>query len=172
MNSLQTFHENDDRFYIKDSTIIGAGKGLFARKKILQDDKIMIKGVLVEKDSYADQCTRFSNSYKFAASLTVLPNGDIDTGNFLIIPLGFSAIVNHIEEETKRNVQITYLGNYEVAYVFLRDVEKDEEILGNYGDDWQKMLSWSEQHNNKNKENKELWEKFLDLNLYDLGGLR
>ena len=163
MTSPLTFHEMDDRFYIKESTISGAGKGLFARKKILENDKLMIKGILVEKDSPADLCTAFSNSYKFAASLISLPNGEVDCGNFFIIPLGYAGIVNHITDESKRNVQITYLGNYEVAYEFLKDVHKDEEILGNYGDEWQKL---------KNKTDIKLWKKFLDLNLYDLGGLK
>ena len=172
MSSLLTFHENDDRFYIKESTIVGAGKGLFARKKIFQNEKLMIKGVLVEKDSAADYCTAYSNSYKFAASLTLLPNGEIDTGKFFIVPMGFSGMVNHMDEESKRNVQITYYSNYEVAYLFLRDVEKDEEILGNYGEDWQRMLAWSEQQKSKNKTDLKLWQKFLNLNLYDLGGLR
>ena len=172
MTSLLSFHENDDRFYIKKSTISGAGKGLFSRKKIYRDEKLIIKGVLVEKDSPADFCTTFSNSYKFAASLTLLPNGDIDTGKFFIIPLGYAGMVNHMDEESKRNVQIEYFSNYEVAYVFLRDVEKDEEIFGNYGEDWQKMLSWSEKQKSKNKSNVKLYEKFLELNLYDLGGLQ
>jgi len=172
MTSPLTFHEVDDRFYIKESTIPGAGKGLFARTKILENDRLMIKGILVEKDSPADSCTAFSNSYKFAASLILLPNGEVDCGNFFIIPLGYAGIVNHMADESKRNVQITYLGNYEIAYEFLKDVHKDEEILGNYGDEWQKILAWSDLQKSKNKTDIKLWKKFLDLNLYDLGGLK
>jgi hypothetical protein len=104
--------------------------------------------------------------------LISLPNGEVDCGNFFIIPLGYSGIVNHTADENKRNVQITYLGNYEVAYEFLKDVHKDEEILGNYGDEWQKILAWSDLQKSKNKTDIKLWKKFLDLNLYDLGGLK
>ena len=171
MGKSLRYDENDDRFYIKESTIKGAGKGLFARRSIKKGDHIEISGVIVERDSYADKCTTFANQYKFALDVIKLGSGDIVTGNKMVIPLGFSGMVNHMDEEAKRNVQIEYMGNECIAYVFLRDVAKDEEILGNYGDNWQNLLSWMQKQHESNKTDKKDWQNFLELDLYDLGRL-
>ena len=171
MGDSLRYDENDNRFYINDSTIKGAGKGLFARHEIKKGDKIDITGVIVEKDSYADKCTAYANQYKFAVNVIRLGNGDVVTGNKMVIPLGFSGMVNHMDDESKRNVQIEYMGDEKIAYVFLRDVNKDEEILGNYGDNWQNLLSWMQKQQESNKTDKKDWQSFLELDLYDLGRL-
>lgn len=169
MSKSLRYDENDNRFYISDSTIKDAGKGLFARHKISKGEKIDISGVVVEKNSYADKCTTYANNYKFALDVIQLGNGELVAGNKMVIPLGFSGMVNHMDEESKRNVQIESMGNESIAYVFLRDVAKDEEILGNYGDNWQNLLSWMQKQHESNKTDKKDWQNFLELNLYELG---
>lgn len=171
MGKSLRYDENDNRFYISESTIKGAGKGLFARHKISKGEKIDISGVVVEKNSYADKCTTYANNYKFALDVIQLGNGELVAGNKMVIPLGFSGMVNHMDEESKRNVQIESMGNESIAYVFLRDVAKDEEILGNYGDNWQNLLSWMQKQHESNKTDKKDWQNFLELNLYELGRL-
>jgi len=171
MGKSLRYDENDNRFYISDSTIKSAGKGLFARHKISKGEKIDISGVVVEKNSYADKCTTYANNYKFALDVIQLGNGELVAGNKMVIPLGFSGMVNHMDEESKRNVQIESMGNESIAYVFLRDVAKDEEILGNYGDNWQNLLSWMQKQHESNKTDKKDWQNFLELNLYELGRL-
>jgi len=171
MSSNFLYHENDTRFYINDSKMKNAGKGLFAKEKVFKGDKLMISGALVEKKSSSDICTTYANCYKFAASISNLRDGKIDCGQFFIIPLGYAALVNH-SEENYNNVEIIYLANNEAAYVFLKDVEKDEEILGNYGETWNAMIEWSNDQLKSEKVKKLIWERFLDLNLYELGELR
>ena len=39
MSSNFLYHENDTRFYINDSKMKNAGKGLFATEKISKDEK-------------------------------------------------------------------------------------------------------------------------------------
>lgn len=133
------FEEKDDRFYIAQSRILGAGLGLFASRQINLGEVLFVSGVLVEKDSEADRTTCFLNSYKFVADPQVKDN-NLDLGKYLICPLGYAAIVNH--DDKNPNVEIRYNGydfnsnsshTAKVVYFFLRDVQKDEEILGNYG---------------------------------------
>lgn len=171
MSSNFIFHENDDRFYVKKSTIKNAGHGLFAKKKLLKDEKLMISGVLVEKQSQADICTNYADCYKFAASIVNMADGKIECGNYKLIPLGFAGLVNH-GSEGFFNAEITYFGNNEVAYVFTKDIDKDEEILGDYGDTWNQMINWSNTEKSKSNIEKPLWEKFLDYNVYELGELK
>jgi hypothetical protein len=63
------FEEDDDRFYIAQSTVNLAGNGLFAKKPIKKNDWLEITGVLVHRESVADQCTYYANAYKFAADV-------------------------------------------------------------------------------------------------------
>ena len=44
---------------------------------------------------------------------------------------------------------------------FIKEVKKGEEILGNYGPEYQKKL-----------ETEKYWRMFLDLGLYNLGKLK
>lgn len=75
--------EADDRFYVAESTVPGAGRGLFARVALSAGERLEVIGVLVRPGSLADDCTRFADEYKLRA------------GDMLLIPLGFGAMVNH-----------------------------------------------------------------------------
>ena len=133
------FEETDDRFYIATSNIPNAGRGLFAARQIKQGEVLFVSGVLVERGSEADKTTYFLDTYKFAADPKVKDN-EIDYGKYVICPLGYAALVNH---STTNNVEIRYSGDEflhekslhttKVVYFFVRDVEQNEEILGNYG---------------------------------------
>ena len=166
---LFRYSENDDRFYIKDSTIEGAGRGVFARRKISKGERLDVDGVLVERDSAADSCTAYVNAYKFAATVVHLACGGFDSGKFLILPTGFGGMVNHTNNETLQNVGIVYLESYEIAYEFLRDVEQHEEVLGYYGDDYQNMREYADKQQRKESS---VIERFLELDLYGLGRLK
>jgi SET domain-containing protein len=134
------FEESDDRFYIATSNIPNAGRGLFAARQIKQGEVLFVSGVLVERGSEADKTTCFLDAYKFAAD-PQLKNNEIDYGKYVICPLGYAAFANHSDNEN--NVEIRYNGDEflhgkslhtaKVFYFFLRDVEKNEEILANYG---------------------------------------
>lgn len=171
------FEETDNRFYIKDSTISGANKGLFANEKIRKGDYLEISGVLVKRQSVADICTQYANNYKFAARVKRYADGKVDIGDNLIVPLGYAGIVNHAKDKESQNVEIRYIkrtkkneNSDDAVYYFLRDVEKDEEVIGNYGDSWDSVLKWINE-SNKNKQPVEEWEKFLLFDLYGLGSL-
>ncbi len=75
--------ETDERFYIDNSTIPNAGKGLFTKVKLVPGDRLKVVGVLVVTDSIIDQCTYYADKYKFRV------------GEALLIPLGYGAMVNH-----------------------------------------------------------------------------
>lgn len=176
--TIVRFEEADDRFYIAESTIKGAGKGLFAKKNIKKGELLMVHGVAMEREKATDRCTAYGNSYKFAACVTELANGKIDHGLFTILPLGYAGIVNHTSDMSAMNVQIAYPridGNrefqHQVAYEFLRDVSQGEEILGNYGEQLDRAIDWKmrqKQHDSKEKSD---IDRFLKLDLYGLGEL-
>lgn len=161
--------ENDDRFYVDESTQPGAGKGLFASKSIKKGEDLEVVGVAVEMGSAADFCTAYADSYKFAADYS-------DSYTRHIIPMGYAGMVNHANDEKDRNVEIKYVkknGVIVCVYRFLRDVAEGEEILGDYGDGWRGLADWSKKRIGCSDESEEReWSSFLDLGLYNLNKLR
>lgn len=136
------FEEDDDRFYITQSTVNLAGNGLFAKRAIKKNEWLEITGVLVHRESVADQCTYYANSYKFAANVKI-KGEKINISEFLIVPLGYAGIVNHTKDKKEQNVEIRYLGDEytkkslhadKAVYWFIKDVSAGEEILGHYGE--------------------------------------
>lgn len=133
--------ENDDRFYVKASTVEGAGQGLFAKQDLPAGGFLEVIGVQVRRQATADTCTRYADAYKFLSS----------DKEYAVIPLGWGAMVNHAPEKERQNAEIRnvrakmtakqrrkirsdflhYSG--EVVYRFTRAILKDEEILGDYG---------------------------------------
>jgi SET domain-containing protein len=153
--------EKDKRFYLGESTIKDAGLGVFASEDIKKDDYLEIIGVMVDIDSTTDKCTDYARFYKFAANFP----GKFDRH---IIPMGFGAIINHTDDPKVQNVELRYIRHSSsnpsagsAVYSFTKDVKKGEEILGNYGPDYQKRL-----------DDEKYWRMFLDLELYNLGKLK
>ena len=170
-----TITENDNRFYVRESTLPDAGLGLFARVKIPKGSFIEIIGVMVKRGSVADQCTRFAENYKFAAS-------DKD---YCLIPMGYGGMVNHANTKEQQNVVIknvkakvpnkkikelrgilSFTG--EAVYYFTRDVEPDEEILGDYGHEYKAHHKWIADQNEMFNNLENDWIKFLSFGLYNL----
>lgn len=161
--------EKDERFYIAESTQPGAGRGLFASKEIREGDRLEVTGVMVDKGSPADLCTSYADAFKFAADYE---------GKYTrhIIPMGYAGIVNHANEKQNQNVEIRHIsrgGDIVCVYYFLRSVAKDEEILGDYGDDWRGLSDWAQGVNKSVDEHEEReWGSFLERGLYNLDRLK
>ena len=149
----------DDRFYMTKSSITLAGNGLFANKRLSKGDYLEIIGIKVEVGQLADECTSYSNPYKFLSKFD----------NTLIVPMGYAGIVNHASENHNceirdMNFQKQWINSSNAAtgliYHFSRDIEKDEEILGNYGYLWDSKFR-------KEKTEEEEWATFSEKALYN-----
>lgn len=161
--------EKDERFYISASSIKHGGKGLFAARDIEEGDHLEVVGVVVDRGSPADICTAYADSYKFAADYM---------GSYTrhIVPMGYAAIVNHANEKSKQNVEIRHIskdGRTMCVYQFIKPVRRGEEILANYGEEWEEMLEWAKAANESLDEGEESeWRSFLKQGLYNLEKLR
>lgn len=161
--------EKDLRFYISNSTQPNAGRGLFAAQSIKKGDQLEVIGVMVDRESVADICTSYANAFKFAADYS-------DSYKKHLIPMGYGGIVNHANEKKDQNVEIRYVkkGQENICvYHFIRDVKKDEEILGNYGEGWGALDKWVKEVNSEPKiDDHDEWISFLNLGLYNLEKLK
>jgi hypothetical protein len=130
---------------------------LFAKEKLKRGDFLELIGVQVGMNDITHVCTHYANKYKFAAT-------DKNPDRY-VVPMGYAAYVNHCTE--KQNVQITALKNRpkrsshsgQIVYLFLRDIEEGEELLGDYGPMWATTFEWLEKVD-------EDWQTFVDHNLY------
>src|SRR5262245_33409644 len=111
--------ESDPRFFVADSTVPGAGRGLFARVALAAGEALPVAGVLVAAGSVADDCTRFADAYKFRA------------GDHLLIPTGYAALVNH--SKARANLEKVVAG-HEVFLRVIRPVAAGEELFFCYSD--------------------------------------
>jgi hypothetical protein len=108
--------ESDDRFAAGESTLPGAGRGLFARVSLRAGERLAVIGVLVARNSTSDQCTAFADAYK------------VRVGDDLLIPCGIAALANHSPSPNLRKVV-----EGEAVYLeLLRDVEAGEELCFEY----------------------------------------
>jgi hypothetical protein len=87
-----TMMETDQRFYVRQSTIPEGGEGLFAAVSLLQCDRLRVVGVLIAANSVSDRCTRYADPYK------------VRVGEYLLIPTGWCAMVNHREDANVEKV--------------------------------------------------------------------
>jgi len=59
------------------------------------------------------------------------------------------------------------------VYQFLKPVLKDEEVLGDYGNDWRGLADWARNINSSIDEEEEReWRSFLGRGLYNLERLK
>jgi hypothetical protein len=111
-------HETDRRFRIAESTIPGAGKGLFAEVALAEGDELEVVGVLVLAESDSDHCSYYADEYK------------IRVGQYLMIPLGYGAVVNHSSEPNMEKV----IDGHRVCLRALRPIDPGEELFWRYSD--------------------------------------
>ena len=116
--------EKDNRFYIGDSTVPGAGKGLFAKVPIAQGERLWVLGAMIRADSVSDQCTAYADAYKFRV------------GDDLLIPLGYGAMVNHSADPNLEKV----VEGEQVYLRALRPIREGEELLFCYSEQAQRRL--------------------------------
>jgi uncharacterized protein len=110
-------NEEDARFYVADSTVPGAGKGLFTRVPIQRGERLEVVGVMVRRDSASDRASHFSDHHKFRVG-----------EDLLLIPLGFGAMVNHSSTPNLKKV-------FEDDCLYLealRDLPANEEVFFTY----------------------------------------
>ena len=110
-------NEEDVRFYVADSTIPGAGNGLFTKVPIRKGELLEVIGVMVRRDSPSDRCSHFCDHHKFRVG-----------EDLLLIPLGFGAMVNH---SPTPNLQKVFAGD-RVYLEALRDLAANEEVFFTY----------------------------------------
>ena len=117
-------NEPDNRFYVKESTIPGAGVGCFARLPLRAGDCLEVVGVLVRPGSAADRCTAYADHYKFRHA------------GLLLIPVGFAALVNH---STTPNLE-KHERDGKLFLRALRDIAVDEELFLTYSEFAQQLM--------------------------------
>lgn len=110
-------NETDPRFYVADSTIPGAGEGLFAKVPLAKGERFAVIGVLIERDTETDRCTRFADQHKLRV-------GD----DYLLIPLGYGGMVNHSSNPNLEKV----IEGTDLFMMALRDIEAGQELFFSY----------------------------------------
>lgn len=110
--------ETDTRFYVDQSTVPGAGRGLFARASLRAGERLAVIGVRLRRDSLSDRCTSYADEYK------------IRTGEFVIIPCGLAAMANHSPHPN----MVKVVEGQELFLQLLEDVEAGDELCFRYSD--------------------------------------
>ncbi len=111
-------NELDNRFYLKQSTVPGAGLGVFARASLSKGDCLEVMGVRVKPASVADACSAFADRHKFVHA------------DQLIIPLGFAGMVNHSDQPN----MVRHEQGGKLFLKALRDIAVDEELFHAYNE--------------------------------------
>jgi len=109
--------ETDDRFYVGESTLPGAGRGLFAKAPLRRGDRLEVIGIFIDRESETDRCTSFADEHKLRAG-----------EGRLLIPLGYGGMVNHsIAPNLEKVIEA------DAVYLqALRDIEPGEELFFTY----------------------------------------
>ena len=110
-------NETDERFYVAQSTLPGAGYGLFTSAPLRKGDRLEVIGVLVRRDSVSDKCTHFCDHHKFRVG-----------EDLLLIPMGFGGMANH---SLSPNLQKVFEGE-RVYLELLEDLPADSEVFFTY----------------------------------------
>jgi SET domain-containing protein len=111
--------ESDPRFYVADSAVPGAGRGLFARVSLAAGEDLPVVGVFIPANSTSDECTRYADEHKFRV------------GDSLLIPVGYGSMVNHSAHAP--NMEKVLVGNA-VHLRTLRPIAAGEELLFRYSE--------------------------------------
>lgn len=151
-----TIEETDDRFYIDTSLIPNAGRGVFAKRLILKDERLKIIGILVKLRGVSDQCTEYSKWHRFK------------TLGYNLIPMGYGGMVNHAQSVELGNVKLVR-ESYDLYYQAVRNIFPNEEILSPYCQNYDAYLAYKA---TDDLENIAVEFRELSLNNYfDLGFL-
>lgn len=159
--------ETDTRFYIAPSTLNHAGNGCFAKQPLKKDDWLEVIGVYVKSGGIADFCTEYGKRYKFAGSAKQ---------DAKIVPFGFAGIINHTDDPSLQNCRLEHAKSLnkrsqhagQTIYRFLRDIEPNEELLGNYGPNMGKEIEVISSNSNFLENYKDDMKQFLQFDLYNL----
>lgn len=109
--------EKDTRFYVKESNIENAGLGLYAKEKLPLGSRLEVTGVLVDKNSPSEACTRYARDYRFFYS-----------EEQILVPTGWAGMANH----ASRFNAVLIKAEDKLYLEMLRDIPADEEILYEY----------------------------------------
>jgi uncharacterized protein len=109
---------DDDRFCLRESTIPGAGLGVFTRVPLRKGDRLEVVGVRVKPGSMADRCSSFADQHKFVHA------------DWLIIPLGLAGMVNHSADPN----MVRHEEGGKLFLQALRDIAADEELFHAYNE--------------------------------------
>lgn len=146
--------ENDQRFYIDHSTLPNAGKGLFAKEKILKGSRLDVVGVRIKIRGVSDICTEYANRYKYYSK------------DFIIIPVGYAAMINFHGDKEFENVYFQHIdeGYLETS----KDININDELFLYGGKDIEicferKDLLYNNIEKNSNEQNEFFLENFYNL---------
>lgn len=111
--------EASDKIYIKDSLILNAGKGVFAKQTIAQGE--LIESCPVIEVSLSDPANNDNG---------LLVNYFFYFGKGLAVALGFGSLYNH-SYQPNATYRIDLLRKT-IEFVAIKDIQADEEITVNY----------------------------------------
>ena len=117
--------ESDPRFYIAESAIPGAGRGVYAKVALVAGDELQVIGVLIPANTISDECTSYFDPYK------------VRVGDLLLIPVGYAALVNHSSRAPNMEKVVT---GKAVCLRALRPIKAGEELLYCYSEYAQKRF--------------------------------
>lgn len=106
--------------YLADSGIEGAGRGIFAAKRIAKGETIEICPVILLKGE--GEKLRDSELYNYYFLWDKQPDA--------AVALGYGSLYNH--SYTPNATYKKHLGDMRIEFTALQDIEKDEEITTNY----------------------------------------
>lgn len=109
--------EKDTRFCLKESNIENAGLGLYAKEKLSKGSRLEVTGVLVNKNSPGELCTRYARDYRFFYS-----------EEQILVPTGWAGMANHASRFNAVLIKI----EDKLYLEMLRDITEDEEIVFEY----------------------------------------
>ncbi|MGB0409666.1 MAG: SET domain-containing protein [Opitutales bacterium] len=117
----------EEHFEVRSSTIEGAGRGLFAKVAISEEDTIgYYTGKVMSEEEFHREDRPF-NAYILWICRTCIIDGEGEGSNY-------TRYINHSDEP---NAFLVVSTRWKTArFEALRDIEPGEEIFFNYGEDY------------------------------------